>query len=180
MPKAKNPKEGLTDTWGRLNRKLKDKQCEACGITYRPSSATSRFCSRPCLWSKNGGHNKKSVSWRKNIKGYIEGRIWLNDGTQIIVKQHRWIVSGLIGRPLESWEDVHHINGIRDDNRPENLEIVAHGEHSKIHNLQREYKKGYKLNLSQQEREARSLRAIAMELGKLGRSHMAKTKEAQS
>lgn len=39
------------------------------------------------------------------------------------VAEHRVVMEGIIGRPLSNEETVHHINGVKNDNRPENLEL---------------------------------------------------------
>lgn len=164
----------MKDSLGRENRKLPDKSCPVCGEIFRPLRAGSKYCSNPCARSLNGGKNKKQESWWKNAKGYIEGRIWISDEVQIRVKQHRFIAEGILGRPLAAHEDVHHKNGIKDDNRPENLEVISRSEHSKMTNKNRAYSKGYSLNLSDSERRARSLRAIAAGLAEMGRAAIAK------
>ena len=45
------------------------------------------------------------------------------------VYEHRFVIEQKIGRILESFEDVHHINGIKHDNRLINLALLTHKEH---------------------------------------------------
>ena len=157
MPKALTTKAGaLLDSWGRSNnRKLLDKTCPHCGSKFKPLKATSRYCSRPCSWANNGGHNAKHESWWINSRGYVEGRTTV-DGTKVRIKQHRHVAAITIGRELLPHEDVHHKNGDKTDNRPENLEVLSHGEHSSAHNKVRTYRRGYCLNLTDAERARRS------------------------
>ena len=82
---------------------------------------------------------KNSPYWKgekqKHSEGYV--LVWVDSISPFAkmrdhhsyIFEHRLIVAKHLGRCLESWELVHHINGVRDDNRIENLELMDIKEH---------------------------------------------------
>lgn len=51
------------------------------------------------------------------------------------VQEHILVIEEKIGRRVRRSEHVHHINGVKDDNRPDNLIVLSPGEHARLHNL---------------------------------------------
>ncbi|MEK6881049.1 MAG: HNH endonuclease [Nanoarchaeota archaeon] len=60
-----------------------------------------------------------------NINGYIQ--------------EHRLIIEQYLCRYLNKDEHIHHINGIKTDNRIENLQIINNSNHIKLHHSEKEY-----------------------------------------
>jgi len=86
---------------------LKSNLCQDCG---NPSSRNSPRC-----W---GCHSENRRKWRTDKHGYV---VSSKKGKHL--SQHREVMKAHLGRELLPDENVHHKNGIRDDNRIENLEL---------------------------------------------------------
>lgn len=98
--------------------------CALCGeeFTFRGYDVTRgrKYCSLHCA-------NADAVG-RISHQGYVA----IREGGRY-VKEHRLVMERILGRELRSNEVVHHINGIRHDNRPENLQVMTQAEHIRLH-----------------------------------------------
>lgn len=91
------------------------------GVVFRPQK---RF-GKDNHFYRGGGRKKTDGGY---IKVLINGR-WRFE--------HRVVMECKLGRALTSDEVVHHINEVKDDNRPDNLEIMTPAAHNKHHHKER-------------------------------------------
>lgn len=116
--------------------------CQKCGGPLGQSNKTGycRKCNLEMARSKRVQTGELNSRWKGgryvDEMGYV--RIRVNNRYR---REHRVVAEQILGRPLDATEVVHHVDGNKGNNSPDNLEVFeSNGAHIHLHHEQRRNK----------------------------------------
>jgi hypothetical protein len=99
------------------------------------------------------GKGKRNPNWKGGRSVASNGYVLVRVGTEHHLSdvrgyayEHRIEAEKKIGRRLEPWEQVHHINRDRSDNRHENIEVLSTLEHGMEHRKRKDLQDYHEIN----------------------------------
>lgn len=131
----------------------KCKYCDAPVVLYLYNGRLKNY-RKTCLrhhgyMMRAGEHNPRFKGWFRELRnGYIKRLDPVKFGKRGASRytfEHRIVAAKTLGRKLKRTEIVHHLNGIRNDNRAENLVVLPnrqdHGTWTYVKSLQEHSRK---------------------------------------
>ena len=110
-------------------------KCSMCPNPVRMYFYVNRFkgyttrCEEHHGYLRKGSENPTWKGGRSKVNGgyikVLDSRKYHKGGASRYILEHRLVMEKKVGRELKRNEIVHHLNGIRGDNRPGNLEMIS-------------------------------------------------------
>ena len=108
---------------------------------YQEYGDFSKIRERFCKMNQVLNPKRMTPETRKKLR---ESRLGTGDGktyTKTYGRHtHRVVAEQMLGRPLAKGEIVHHIDGNKRNNAPDNLQVMTQSEHARLHMQQRRKK----------------------------------------
>lgn len=106
-----------------FEERLVQQECRNCGLVFEKLPHSQKLLCNACREKSYNNPRRStnkdgSILPYKDANGYIH--VYVNGRS---IAEHRAVMEEIIGRPLRRGEEVHHKNGVRDDNTPFNLEL---------------------------------------------------------
>jgi hypothetical protein len=129
-------------------------QCVDCGSETGARAERCLVCSNKYAGRRRSGeHNGNWKQGRTKNRGYVYVRVHPPGHKDHPYRaEHRVVWEQTHGKPIPKGWVVHHLNGVKDDNRPENLAAMPRHEH---HSHPREALKPYETRIRSLEEAAR-------------------------
>jgi len=111
-------------------------RCDCGGVKAVTTGMLNYGVVRSCGCLKfAAGRNHANWSGGTTVSpdGYREVHVEGSKAKHRYRSEHRLVAERALGRALSSGEVVHHINGNKLDNRPENLAVMSRSEHAALH-----------------------------------------------
>ncbi len=114
------------------------KKCQSCATAARGlTGARNPRWNGGVRQGKAGEYRYLAVSGDHPFIG-MANKVFIHGKYRYSIAEHRLVMAQHLGRLLLPWELVHHLNGLKDDNRIENLELLkSKKEHLPSMNVQR-------------------------------------------
>lgn len=103
----------------------KGSYCKPCGYKHRKRPSGLKY-----------NIKKENRGWFKFKGGYLDEKGYLRSTLKgKLTRLHRIIMMKHLGRELESWEVVHHIDGNKQNNSISNLLVMSKEEHDNLRRI---------------------------------------------
>jgi len=112
-------------------QKTETRVCPNCQTTFEiQKSSKQKICTQSCAYKGNRKYGTKYITTQGYVAIKTHSERADSSGYGL---EHRVLMEKQTGKFLSTNEQVHHINGIKTDNRIENLIVLTNAEHQRKH-----------------------------------------------